>query len=397
MSYSIRRLTLPVVITAVIVISAFFHQAGVRDAVTHQESRDAVLVLPSLYVALSPLSRVLDVMGLLSIPQHIAVALTVIGIALLTPVHRRALAAVIALSFVLLIDGMSAALPRPMAALSVADSNAVRVDFHSHTNFSGDARKSFTVEKNRDWHAAGGFDVAYITDHRSFTGAELARKTNPLRAADKTVLLSSFEGRYMGLFLLFLSLERVDSSALIDRHHWLLPGNLHGGRVPVSIVALPGPLSDVKALARDSAPHIQGIELVDGSPRGFAQRDREEQIILRRADSLGLALVSGSNNHGWGRVVPAWTLVAVPGWRSMSPDSLAARIENELRVSPRTSVRVIERSRPSSRTAVQLTMTVPIIAGQTLAALTNAERAVWVAWLWIPFLLWSLRRKKTRE
>src|SRR5258707_14805612 len=106
-------------------------------------------------------------------------------------------------------------LPRPMAKLVVTDPNTVDADFHSHTNFSGDARKGFSPEENRAWHRHAGFNVAFISDHRSFGGAEAALHANPARAGDRTVLLSAYEGRYLGTFEIFLGLTRADSATLL--------------------------------------------------------------------------------------------------------------------------------------------------------------------------------------
>src|SRR6185436_1410201 len=144
----------------------------------------------------------------------------------------------------------SAALPRPMAGISVADSSVVVVDFHSHTNASGDARSGFSPEANRDWHRQGGFNVAYVSDHRSFSGAEAAVASNPIRAGDGTVLLSAYEGRYLGTFEIFLSVSRADSARLLNRRRWLVEGRLGSGdRLPASVVALPSPLVDVQPIA----------------------------------------------------------------------------------------------------------------------------------------------------
>ncbi|MEP6905416.1 MAG: hypothetical protein ABI875_04990, partial [Gemmatimonadales bacterium] len=247
------------------------------------------------------------------------------------------------------------------------------------------------------WHRSAGFDVAYISDHNSFTGAEVARRTNPARAGDGTVLLSAFEGRYLLTFEIFLSLTSADSVALMDWRRWISDGNLRSGRVPASVVALPSPLQDVQASGRDGPPHISAIEIVDGSPRGFGQRDREGSVIVRRADSLGLALVVGSNNHGWGWVAPGWALVSVPGWRSLSSDSVAGAIERTIRVSPRASVRVVERRRPTA-TGFGLAFTVPVLIVQTVRALTLPERLVWLAWIWAIALFFHVipQRKSVR-
>jgi hypothetical protein len=350
------------------------------------------LVLSTLYVVLSPLSRVFDTIGLLSIGQHVAVGLTVVLIGVLVARRRRVLSGALWLAGLLVLYACATALPRPMAAIAAADSSVIMVDFHSHTNASGDARSGFSPEANREWHKRAGFNAAYISDHRSFTGAEAARSRNPARAGDGTVLLSGYEGRYMGTFEIFLSLSRADSAKLLNRRRWLVDGRLlTGDRLPASVVAIPSPLGDVQPIARDGPPHIAAIEISDGSPKGFAQSDRDHPIIIRRADSLGIALVSGSNNHGWGRVVPAWTLVKVPGWRGLSPDSLGAAIEGALRAAPR-EVLVIERRRPTLSSPAAMALTFPVTVAQLFATLTTPERLVWLVWIWAVALIVARRK-----
>jgi predicted metal-dependent phosphoesterase TrpH len=395
-------LILPILFSVAVVGGGLVPLSALRDAVSGEIPGGMQLVLPRVYVLLSPFSRFLDTIGLLSTGQHIAVGLTNIVVTLLVAglhaarSHRRALRvmATVATSFGILVAAYAcaAALPRPMAMLLVSDPNVVRVDFHSHTNFSHDGRHGFTPEANRAWHRAAGFDVAYISDHNSFSGAIAAGKRNPARAGEGTVLLSAFEGRYLETFEIFLGLARADSASLMDSHRRLLEGTLRSGRLPASVVALPSPLNDVQAEARDSAPHIAAIEIVDGSPRGFAQRDREGSAIIRRADSLGLALVVGSNDHGWGRVAPGWTLVSAPGWRALAPDSLGAVIENTIRASPRTAVQAVERRRPTGA-GLALALTVPVAMAQVFGALTLPEQLVWLVWIWGASLMWYRVRR----
>lgn len=387
-----RWLILPGIATAAVIAGALVPLSSLRDPLTGEVPAGSWLVLPPGYVAFSPFSRLFDTIGLLSPGQHVAVAVTTILVALVAAYWRTSgstrrrlrIAKTVAVSFgaLLIAYACATALPRPMAALAVSDASVARVDFHSHTKFSHDARSGFTPEANRAWHRAGGFDVAYISDHNSFTGAQVASRGNPSRAGDQTVLLSAFEGRYLLTFEIFLSLTEADSVALMDWRRWLRDGTLHSGRAQSSVVALPSPLRDVQASGRDGPPHIAAIEIVDGSPRGFAQQDKEGSAIIRRADSLGLALVVGSNNHGWGRVAPGWTLVSLPGWRSLSPDSLAAAIELTIRSSPRTAVSVVERRRPTS-TGAGLVFTAPVAIVQVMRALIFPERLAWIAWIWV--------------
>ncbi|HUQ20697.1 MAG TPA: hypothetical protein VM099_13865 [Gemmatimonadaceae bacterium] len=389
-----RWLAVPVALSAIILAGAVVSTSSVRDVLTGVAPQSMSLEFPPAYVLTSPLSRFLDIIGLMSVQQHIAFVITIVGFAALLAALRKKrtlLWAGITLVALVIAYGLSAAFPRPMAMLAVLDREFVRVDFHSHTNASGDARKSFDAEDNRAWHRAGGFDVAYVSDHRSFAGAEAAVRNNPRIARDGTVLLSAYEGRYRGLFMIDLGLTRADSMTLLDSHRWLRAGNLTSGLRPANVAALPGPLSDVQREARDGAAGIAAIEIIDGSPKAFSQRDADRKEIIARADSLNIALVASSNNHGWGRVVPGWTLVNIPGWQSMSPDSLGAQIERELRINPR-AVRVIERARPSPKTFIGAALTVPAFAAQTFTGLSLAERFVWILWMWVVAFTIRFRR-----
>ncbi|HEY4955659.1 MAG TPA: hypothetical protein VII02_12330 [Gemmatimonadaceae bacterium] len=393
---------LPALAGLAVLIGGLAPQSPLRDAISGASPAGMELRLPVGYVLLSPFSRLFDTIGLLSSAQHIAIGVTSIAVTLLAvgwrPAQlprrpRRMLAtAAVSIGTLVIVYASAVALPRPMAMLAVSDPDVVRVDFHSHTRYSHDARHGFTPEANRAWHRAGGYDVAYISDHNSFTGAEEARLLNPRHGGDGTTLLSAFEGRYLGTFEIFLSLTEPDSAVLMDIHRQLHDGRLVSGRVPVSVAALPTALSDVQAKARDGPPHIAAIEIVDGSPRGYAQQDRQGSDIIGLADSLGIALVVGSNNHGWGRVAPGWTLLSIPGWRTMVPDSLAAVIESTIRTSPR-AVRAVERRRPTGM-GLALAFTAPVVVAQILRALSPAERLIWLVWILGVAFLWHRLRSR---
>jgi hypothetical protein len=270
-----------------------------------------------------------------------------------------------------------------MASLTAADPEIVRVDFHSHTGASHDVRKSFGAEDNREWHRAGGFDVAYITDHVKFSGAEAALARNPRIAGEGVSLVTGMEGRYHRIMsTVVLGITALDS-ALLDKRGNILPGRFRSPRAPVTIIAIPNRnLDSLSARVRDSIvalPNLAGIELVDAAPRGLAQLDRDEGRIRTLATDLGLALVAGSNNHGYGRTVAAWNLIRVPGWRSLPPETVAAAIEDQLRTN-RESVRIVHRNRPSA-TGFRIALTLPAVAGKVLGGLTRAERISWMFWI----------------
>ena len=86
-----------------------------------------------------------------------------------------------------------ALLPRPMAQLVTTDETVLVIDFHSHTKYSHDGRSGWTEDDVRDWHRGAGYNVAYITDHATYEGAERGVAANPGLAGEGTVLLQGLE------------------------------------------------------------------------------------------------------------------------------------------------------------------------------------------------------------
>lgn len=354
---------------------------------------------------MSPVSRTLDVLSLLSIPQTVwlfgVVALVVIWRIIATRSDRRrklwlrlVLGVVGLIAVVAVLEAAVILMPRSMANLRVADRETLRVDFHSHTNDSRDANQRFTPADNREWHQSGGFDVAYISDHITFGGAAEAMRSNPAKAGGGLTILSAVEGRYHKILsTIMLGLTQADTTVLDGKGH-LLPGTPSIGQVPVTIVAIPnGNIDSVTTESLDSLPRFAGMELVDAAPRGFGQLDREENKIRGIASNGHLTLVSASNNHGWGRAVAAWSLMTIPGWRDASPDSLAKLIEKPFRDRQTGAVTIVKRLRPRTH-GLLLPLTLPIAFYQTLGSLTIAERGVWLVWIWTLALIVPLVRRR---
>ncbi|MYK67307.1 MAG: hypothetical protein F4022_12650 [Gemmatimonadetes bacterium] len=280
-------------------------------------------------------------------------------------------------------------LPRPMVALQLDDPDLIAVDFHSHTNRSHDGWSRFTAERNRAWHEAGGFDAAYITDHYTWAGVDDAAPANPARAAERTVMLSGMEVRLRDRHVNLLGDRDRYLFALDSTRHHLDPDSIAAARErgapPVTMLyTIPGPLDQVVPLGPVSPAGVVGVELSDGAPRGLEQSRAERTEILAIADRMNLAVVAGSNVHGWGRTVPAWSVMRLPGWREMSPDELGGAIEEVLHRDRRRAVAVVERRIPyhdGSRAA--LALTVPWLLWEHFRMLTIAERGAWVAWLLI--------------
>jgi hypothetical protein len=234
--------------------------------------------------------------------------------------------------------------------------------------------------------------VEFVSDHEQFAGAAAAMAANPRRAGDGLVAAPALEAWFARVHVVLLGVTPADRVLLASpKLDTLLPAAVRDGRLsraPIAIATLPDRvLPFLRRDRRDGFPFVRALELVDGAPRALAQSDGERGELTARGDALGLVPVASSNHHGWGRTAVAWTLVRVPGWRAMTPDSLTARIVDVLRRGDRGAVRVVERERPVAADAgakhlAALALTVPTLGWQTLASLEPEERVVWLAWVW---------------
>ena len=426
------RLPLPVI--AIVALGAVIAIPALRDAATGAPVPSAYLHQPLGYLLGAPLFGIWDGLSLLTVSQHYAVLATLIVLYLARRVHavrtlRRELAAAPAptpriprphfagLNAVLELGGAVGALiallafyaaavflPRPMVGIRLDSPDLLAVDFHSHTNHSHDGWARFTAARNRAWHEGGGFDAAYITDHYTWAGVDDAGPANPVRAGERTVLLSGMEARLRNRHVNILGDRDRYVFALDSTWHHLDPDSIaaareRGGAPATMLYTIPGRPDRIVPLGPGSPAGVVGVELSDGAPRGLEQVRAERAAILAIADSMDLAVVAGANLHGWGRTVAAWSVMRVPGWREMSPDELGGAIEAVLHRDRRRAVTVVERRMPyhgGDRAAMVLT--VPWLLWEHFRMLTVAERGSWIAWIVIVVMARkALRRPATKN
>ena len=394
--------------------SALLARSPIRDAATLADVGEGALVRPAGYVLLAPASNVLDLLTLLSVRQHIALLLTLVlgylvwwwrfGRALPATMRapRRAarLAARIGLAVlaVVAVYAGGALLPRPMAALATG-ADVLALDVHAHTRFSHDGRPDWTPEDVRAWHRGAGFGAVYVSDHRTFEGARDGWANNPVLAGQDVVLLPAIEAVWKGEHVNVLDADRMYRGIFnatlreIDEDALRLASALTGHE-PVIIETLPGDFSRIIPAGGPGSAGVRAIEIVDGAPRGLGQVRRERARIVHFADSLNLALVAGSNHHGWGRTAAAWTLLYLPGWRGVTPERLTAAIETEIRQGRRASTKVVERYVADTETGIALPLTAPLVAWGMLRTLAWEERFAWLAWGVALALLARLRLRR---
>ena len=409
---------LALAVIALLALSAAWAIDPIRDAATGGSVPQATLDRSAGYLLLAPISAILDTITLLSVRQHAALVVTlVLGWAiwwwwsrrstdLAIPPGRRTVRIVarvgIALVGLIGLYAIAVMVPRPMAALRTEGPAILAIDFHAHTRHSHDGRWNWEAEDVRRWHRKAGFDVAYISDHRTFEGAREGWANNPTQAGTETLLLPAIEAVWQGEHVNILDAHRmyrgildaplrdIDTEAL--RLASLVPGN-----EPVLIQTIPGDLSKVVSAKGHGTAGVRAIELIDGSPRGLAQGRQQRARILDIADSANLALVAGSDHHGWGHAASGWTLMILSNWRAAPPEEVSRAIAATLRAGGRGSTKVVERYVANTDQPALVPFTVPLVLWGMLRTLSVDERIVWFAWVAALLLLWGMRGMRRRR
>ncbi|MFO7892321.1 MAG: hypothetical protein R6U63_01190 [Longimicrobiales bacterium] len=403
-----RRHPVALAVTLLVVVGALAGPSAL--ATPTGATPDAALEVGWGYVLMAPVANVLDTLSVLTLGQHYAVLATLILVYAAWRVfrRRRRLAwlrragvevgvAILSLAGLAAFYGYGMVGPRPMAAIAPASEDVIVVDVHSHTDHSHDARSGFTAEDNRAWHADAGFDAVYVSDHRNWRGWQDAMPGNPERAGDGTTLLPALEIKWQTKYASALGEpERyrpaVEGNTLIPDSMYALLAR--GMPRPTLVLTIPEQLDAVPPSTGDSIGFV-AIEVSDASPRGLEQSRRDRALILRMVDSLDLAPVAATNNHGWGRTAAAWTLMPLPGWRDLSPRGLGAAIEDRFHRERRNASWVVERQSPYlGHSPAALAVTAPAIAWQMFGGMGVAERLSWLVWVWLVALTAPLLRAR---
>jgi hypothetical protein len=387
-------------------MTAVFSLSPLMEVTSPNASLTASLRTPLVYDVFAPVSNVLDSLTLLSPAQYWATFALCAAIFLGLWIHRsaRSRAGFVATRFLraalcfmggaVAILGIMLVAARPMASLALADRDLIAVDFHSHTEASHDGRPGFNPEKNREWHSSSGFDAAYVTDHMTFDGALTGAARNPARSGDATVLLPGVELRDGDEHPILIG---VDPRRMrITSPDWKGAAvEADGGTVPAMLLlSMPGDILRIPMSETDGPVRLAGIEAADGSPRGMAQAARDRDGILALAANLHLAVVSASDNHGWGRTAPAWSVLRIPGWRDMTPTELDMAIRRTIMTRGSQAIEVIARRTvgPPQNTVAAAAAGIAV-ALVMLRTMSLPDRLSWVVWSWGLCLL-SLRNAR---
>jgi hypothetical protein len=400
----------PLSITLLVIVTAAFSLSPLVDA-AHPDAAVAASLRTSLFYDLvAPASNTLDALTLLTPAQYwqtFALCAAIFfgagivrdwrsarGVGLLRTMRaalRFALGTVAVIGIMLIAT-------RPMAALNLSDSELIAVDFHSHTSASHDGRAGFDAEHNREWHRSAGFDAAYITDHRTFDGALDAISRNPATAGEGTVLLPGVELHDVGEHPLLLGVDPARMKISSPDFQGAAVKADGGPGPPILLLTMPGEIDRIPANELTGEVRVAGIEISDGCPRGMAQTATDHDRILALAKNLNVALVAGSDNHGWGRTAPAWSALRIPGWRNMSPGSLDSAIRSTIIRGSNGSAMVIARRTVAPSSGVVSSTLGGFSVGLMILRTMNArERLSWIAWSWSVVLVSLVRARLNRR
>jgi hypothetical protein len=400
----------PLLITLCIAVTAAFSLSPLVNVARPDATVTATLKAPLIYHLLAPASDILDVLTMLSPAQYWATfalcALLIIGYEIVGDVRRARCFRVRQASRTCVrftggtvaILGIMLLLSRPMTSLHVSDPDLIVVDFHSHTSASHDGRPGFDAERNREWHRAAGFNAVYITDHRTFDGALDGLTLNPLTAGVGTTILPGVELRDGPEHPILIG---VDPKRMrINSPDWREAAvKADGGPVPpILILSMPGNLDRVPADEYTGQIKLAAIEGADGSPRGIAQTTKDGSRIIALADRMRLALVSGSDNHGWAAASPAWSVLRIPGWRALTPAALDIAIRRTIiaRV-PGTTQVISRRMAPPVTGRIENAMGGISVAALMFRTMNARDRLSWLAWSWGLALIPSISVRRRRR
>ncbi len=329
----------------------------VRDVVTEQPASGFHLEWDAGYVALAPWCSLTDQLTVLSLPEiKICLAYLFLAALLIPRSWKAKLTAVVALlGFI----AWGLLCPRPMPRLVAEDPSLLLIDFHSHTSYSHDGRKSFFPDKNRQWHRRQGFGAAFITDHNIALGAQEAKERS--RQDWRVTGYRSLEGDEASLsrthLCVFAPHERIDN----------VPFDSDPARIPLFLAEM----HRRGYLVTANLPEywrfhwqegrtdylgwdVDGFEITNSAPRGLDFPQARKRQIVQWCRTRNLFVDGVSDTHGWGSTTSVWNAMRIPGWQAMDPDQLETAVIELLLRERFKAIQVLEREKYFPETANQM-------------------------------------------
>jgi hypothetical protein len=410
----LRRLPLLSILLTLGLLAARVLRAPMLTDPTGNSLPDGLtLGVPALHLILSPLFDLWDGVSLLSMTRlkgflagHLLVFVAWRGLAAVRRKSRdpdagppiglvREIAA-LAIGLVTLVAFVAGGMlwHRPMVALRGLPPNTIAADFHSHTNASHDVQgslmKRFDAEASRRWHAAGGFDAAFITDHNTTEGFPAA-----WAQSGSTLLCPGIEVSAWRAHIVILgaseTLDRSPYSDSLGGVLRLLRENA-GGDGRLAIASLPEYDRNHWAnLAAMVDAGVAGFEIVNASPKAndFSEARRDSIIALARKH--GLLLLAVTDSHGWGATVLGWNLVRIPQWRPTDPRACEALV-NRLETGGTAAVQIAERHHLRRESWWPWILTPVGVVWESWRSLGVLQVVSWVVWIWVAGVVRAYRR-----
>lgn len=387
-------------LTVLAVAARFFPLPALTDAASGLPFPGARLDSSWGHLLLGPLSVAADLVVCASARQHVAGLFFLVG-ALWAGLRwsaqdrgERAWRAPLrvaadfakALVATLLFWGWAALGPRPVERLVLQAPEALALDFHSHTSFSRDGRRSFSPEKNAAWHAARGYGAAFVSDHNTVAALERARR------AKGSALLGGVELSLHEAHVLVYGGRPVEAAA-----HQNGPTGLER--------ALRRAIPEAGGLAVMSLPEYwkhhdgkwevladwgaRGFEIVSASPKALDFPPEARRRVVDLCRRRNLFMTGGTDNHGWASAACVWTVIELNGWRTLSNERLEEEVLHSLRSSGFNSTRVLVRS---ARAAVaqgewEIWLDYPRALWMSARTWPMSRLIVVLAWIWFPILV----------
>lgn len=276
---------------------------------------------------------------------------------------------------------------RPMAHIEGVHGPFLVVDLHSHTNVSHDVKGwlqgDFDLEASRRWHARGGFDAFFVTDHNridgwsgrvsggasvSCPGEELSlwrahivvlgntdsipRGMYADSAPGIARLLQESESRWGGITL--ASIPEYDDNHFTDLPEWIRLG-------------------------------LDGFEVSNAAPKANEQSRAHRDSVIALARAHGRWIAGVTDQHGMGATAQAWSLVRVT---YPTPDTQGERatvcyaILSSLRERGSAATQVLERHRLRPDSPWPYPLAVIAVPWEGWRAAGVWQVVSWLAWIW---------------
>jgi len=249
----------------------------------------------------------------------------------------------------------------------------------------------------------GAFAAQYYTWKYREVGAQpwmielLA--SDPSIGKDTVILLGGIEVSWHGEHVGVLGAEQTSRRLLSANLHDfdlrdLANAGSRSARAPIVVWNHPrDPLLKKLPLA---SGNVDAIEISNGALHGMDLVRGKRARIVELAREHDLALLSGTDSHGWGYSAPNWTLLRLKGWRQLDRDELAEQIARALRDGGFGATQVVERATADPGTsAAALDLSLLVVPWRMLTELSAGERWMWLVWTWaIAGIQFQLRRQR---